>query len=169
MTLTVGGLAFDSLQLTQIHKPDKHWQRWLEEEQTSFLLSCLRAPYWLTDLLQERSCQCSLVARWGHMILLLARYFFWRMDFLPHSCWITCACLILCSLIFSVHLPSPVFCTLFLLKLTLPCLLLHEWGYYWLFWLPISLECWPTSSPNLPIAFGNATETWDQVLYNGLP
>lgn len=46
------------------------------------------------------------------MILLLARVFFSRRDFLPHSCWITCDCQILCSLIFSVHLPSPVFCTL---------------------------------------------------------
>jgi hypothetical protein len=40
-------------------------------------------------------------------------------------------------------------------------LLQLEWGYYWIFWLAMSLECSPTSWPSLPMASRSATETQD--------
>jgi hypothetical protein len=40
-------------------------------------------------------------------------------------------------------------------------LLQLEWGYYWIFWSAMSLECSPTSWPSLPMASRSATETQD--------
>jgi hypothetical protein len=40
-------------------------------------------------------------------------------------------------------------------------LLQREKGYYWVFWLAMSLECSPTSWPSLPMASRSATETQD--------
>jgi hypothetical protein len=40
------------------------------------------------------------------------------------------------------------------MKLTLTSLLQLEWGHWWLFWLAMSLECWPTSQMSFPICSG---------------
>jgi hypothetical protein len=46
-------------------------------------------------------------------------------------------------------------------KLAIRSLLQLEWRYYWLFWLVVSLECYPMSQTSFSVASGYATETQD--------